>query len=80
MSKKSYTTSDKKKQRQNSSRSETGESEKWQAAINFATQKVDQLKTLIKIFGEYRDTDHPFPGDVQPEKLPDKILATSRKE
>jgi len=43
--------------------------ETWQAAINFANERIDQLKTLVKIFGEYRDAGHPFPGQQEGENF-----------
>ena len=64
--------SDKKVQLQNSSADLEGfmassrdrlSAESWQSAIEYADQKIDQLKVLVKIFAEYRDTGHPFPGD-----------------
>jgi len=70
MSKKTYITSDKRSQQKDNSKAverliANSHSETWQAAIDFASQKIDQLKTLIKIFGEYRDTGHPFPGEAR---------------
>lgn len=71
MPKKTYSTSDKKTQQENSSLTPDGfidssrdrlAADTWQAAIDFANQKIDQMKTMVKIFAEYRDTNHPFPG------------------
>lgn len=45
-------------------------SETWQAAIDFALERIDQLKTLVKIFGEYRDAGRPFPGEVKQKAQP----------
>jgi len=72
MSEKTYISSDKKSQQKDSSKAEGSflaynrdrlSAETWQAAINFANERIDQLKTLVKIFSEYRDIGHPFPGE-----------------
>jgi hypothetical protein len=72
-----YITSDKESQQLDSSNSEGRflaynrdrlSAETWQGAIDFALERMDQLKTLVKIFGEYRDSGHPFPGERGKER------------